>query len=91
MDGMSMCDWGSHESIEVTIPNDLSYTGKERKAVKKIDKCIAPIIRALELGGIKMRSSCCGHEKHDGKIHLQDGRILIIKGKASKQYWETLE
>lgn len=74
-----MCKWGTEEKVLVTIPADLSYTGKERKAIKGIDKCIAPIVRALENGGVKMRGSCCGHGKTDGHIHLQDGRILIIK------------
>lgn len=79
-----MCKWGTYEKVEVTIPAELSYTGEERKAVKKIDKCIAPIVRALEQAGIKMSASCCGHGKVDGRIDLQDGRILIIKQDGDK-------
>jgi hypothetical protein len=63
----------------VTIPSDLSYTGKERRTYKAIDSCIASIVKALEKGGVKMRASCCGHFKTDGRIDLEDGRILIIK------------
>lgn len=74
-----MCKWGTYEEVMVTIPADLSSTGKEKRKKVKIDRCIAPIVKALEQGGIKMRGSCCGHSKTDGDIHLQDGRILIIK------------
>jgi len=77
-----LCKWGTNEEVEVTIPADLSYTGKARKTIVKIDKCIAPIVRALEVSGVKMRGSCCGHGKGDGGISLQDGRVLIIKKKG---------
>jgi len=65
--------------VFVTIPADLSHTGKERLAMKRIDACIAPIVLALEMSGIHMRGSCCGHGKEDGGIVLQDGRVLVIK------------
>lgn len=74
-----MCKWGTSEDVEVTIQASLSHTGKTRKAVKPIDKCIAPIIRALENAGIHMTASCCGHGKNEGRIDLADGRILTIK------------
>jgi len=83
-----MCKWGIYEEVKVTIPADLSHTEKEFIKDVKIDKCIAPIIRALEQGGIKMRGSCCGHGKYDGNIHLQDGRILIIKLNGDKYLTE---
>ena len=79
-----MCKWGTCETVEVTIPADLSHNGKPFKKKAKIDKCIAPIVRALEQGGIKMRASCCGHGKTHGEIMLQDGRNLIIKGTKQK-------
>ncbi|MCK4760213.1 MAG: hypothetical protein KAT69_09185 [Candidatus Aminicenantes bacterium] len=44
----------------------------------KIDKCIAPIVEALQKGGIDMRGSCCGHGKGPGRIDLQDGRTIQI-------------
>lgn len=74
-----MCEWGIYEVVRVKIPADLSCIGKERWKYTKIDKCIAPLVRALQKGGIDMRGSCCGHSKVDGHIHLQDGRVLIIK------------
>lgn len=74
-----MCQIGEYELVNVKIPADLSHTGKILWKKKQIDGCIASIVRALQKGGIDMRGSCCGHGKMDGDIHLQDGRILIIK------------
>jgi len=65
--------------VNVKIPVDLSYSGRSHWKMAKIDACIAPIVKALQEGGIDMRASCCGHGKTDGRIDLQDGRILIIK------------
>ena len=76
-----MCEWGEYEKVWVKIPADLSSQGRIHMSLKKIDRCIAPIVNALQNGGIDMRSSYCGHGKTDGEIELQDGRILIIKEK----------
>jgi len=69
--------------VRVRIPADLSCTGKAKWKRARIDTCIAPIVRALQKAGIDMRGSCCGHGG-DGNIHLEDGRILIIRREASK-------
>jgi len=74
-----VCKVGEYELVNVKIPADLSHTGKSYWKKAQIDKCIAPIVKALQEGGIDMRGSCCGHGKRNGDIHLQDGRILIIK------------
>lgn len=73
-----MCGWGTDTLLEVTIPAHLSYTGQERKTVKGIDSCIAPIVAALNAAGCTTISSCCGHGKRPGQIALADGRELII-------------
>lgn len=73
-----MCEWGKCKSVKVKIPADLSHSGKAYWAKAHIDECIAPIVRALQNGGIDMRFSCCGHGKGNGEIILQDGRKLII-------------
>lgn len=78
-----MCDWGDTVNVEVTIPADLSHTSKARKAVKPIDRCIAPLVAALEKQGIVMRSSCCGHGKGVGVINLNDSRVCIVRGDYS--------
>ncbi len=74
-----MCKWGNTILVNVKIPVDLSYTGKAYWKKVDIDKCIAPIVRALQKGGIDMRGSCCGHSENNGFITLDDKRVLIIK------------
>jgi hypothetical protein len=73
-----MCKPNNNEIVRVKIPADLSHKKKAYYRNMPVDKCIAPIVRALQKGGIDMRFSCCGHGGADGEIHLQDGRILII-------------
>lgn len=46
---------------------------------KAIDFCIAPIVDALNKGGIATTGSCCGHGKSHGDILLADGRALVIR------------
>jgi hypothetical protein len=44
-------------------------------------------VNALQLGGLDMRGSCCGHGKTIGDIDLQDGRVLLIlDAETGKQY-----
>ena len=43
-----------------------------------IDFCIHDIVAALNASGIKTIASCCGHGKIDGRIDLEDGRILRV-------------
>ena len=85
-----MCKEGTYQKVKVKIPADLSSTNKVKWKYAKIDKCIAPIVKALQKGKVDMRGSCCGHNKTEGNIHLQDGRILIIKKNGDK-YLSTLE
>lgn len=42
------------------------------------DPCIAPIIRALNAGGVATIASCCGHQNRPGSIVLADGREMIM-------------
>ena len=76
-----MCKFGDDVLLRVPIPADLSYTGEFRWAEKGIDRCIAPIVKALNDAGIYTANCCCGHGKEDGIILLHDGRILVIKNK----------
>lgn len=73
-----MCDPRDTVSITVHIDGDLSCTGVEKWRECKIDRCIAPLVKALQEGGINMRGSCCGHGKGHGDIQLSDGRLLLI-------------
>ena len=76
-----MCEWGTTIPIEVTVPAEQSYTGKDRRAVRQIDACIAPIVDALNKLGLRTDVSCCGHGKVPGEIVLHDGRKLTITEK----------
>lgn len=78
-----MCKYDDVVMLYVPIPAYLSYTGAFRWDYKGIDRCIAPIIEALNAGGVYTANSCCGHGEEDGTIHLHDGRILVVKGDSS--------
>jgi len=73
-----MCKWGQSVKSEVTIPQHLSYTGKERLTVVDIDKCIYPIVKALNDGGVFTIASCCGHGQLPGSIILENNKELIL-------------
>lgn len=73
-----MCEPGDTVPVNVKIPADLSCTGKVHWRRAKIDRCIAPLVAALQRGGIDMRGSCCGHGEATGRIDLQDGRVLVM-------------
>lgn len=85
-----MCKRDHQTLVNVKIPADLSCDGKEKWKRAKIDTCIAPLIKALQEGGIDMRGSCCGHNKKHGWIELQDGRsLLILDRKYADYYWHS--
>lgn len=46
--------------------------------VRCIDWCIHQIVAALNAGGVPTVACCCGHGEHDGRIDLEDGRVLLI-------------
>jgi hypothetical protein len=77
-----MCNHGNEILLSVPVPADLSYTGEPRWAIKGVDRCIAPIVHALNIAGIYTAGCCCGHGKADGSIVLQDGRTLVIRSGA---------
>ncbi len=80
-----MCRHGDTVPVLVKIPADLSCTGNSRMKSVEIDRCIAPIVIALQAQDIDMRGSCCGHGKADGLIELQDGRQLVVKNVTGKR------
>ena len=73
-----MCQWGNTVQVEVTIVASHSHTGMQRRAVKEIDACLAPIVSALDRGGVLMFGSCCGHGERPPEVLLADGRRLVI-------------
>lgn len=69
------CDVGTYEH-QIPMP----INGRTRG----IDFCIADIVCALNASNITTVASCCGHGKMDGRIDLEDGRILIIKRRVDR-------
>jgi len=47
-----MCTWGDTVTMELAIPAYLSHTGKEYKKTVAIDRCIAPLVKALNDVGL---------------------------------------
>lgn len=71
------CPCHKVEEVWVEVPARLSHCNRDIIRPMLIDKCLAPIIIALNREGIKTDSSCCGHG-NIGEINLRDGRILLI-------------
>lgn len=80
-----MCKWGTTVEMEVTIPAHLSHTGEERKKVIGVDACIAPIVVALNAGGITTVASCCGHGHLPGNVILADDTWLTLLTREQAQ------
>lgn len=64
--------------------------------VRCIDWCIHHIIAALNAGGVKTLSCCCGHQEMPGQIYLEDGRMLLVmpsdvSDDALHLLWQALE
>jgi hypothetical protein len=81
---MRTCPCGIESLVHVHIDADLACEGIEKWKMVRIDKCVAPIVKALQKGGFNMRGSCCGHGKGPGRIDLSDGRILLIQNGGEK-------
>jgi hypothetical protein len=75
-----MCD---HNTATVMVSVRTSSDSDEWKLVP-IDSCLAPIIDALQKGGIVTSRCCCGHGKTDGFILLED-RLITITQKTDKK------
>ena len=82
-----MCKWGTSVPLEVTIPAHLSSTGVDKRKVVDVDACIAPLVKALNDGGITTIASCCGHGHLPPNIILADDRWIVI---LSRQEGERL-
>lgn len=73
-----MCEHGDTVALEVTVSADLAFEGVDTRKVKPIDRCIAPLVKALNDGGMTTVASCCGHGRMEGTVVLADGRDLRI-------------
>lgn len=73
-----MCEHGQTTIMRVRIDASLSHTGATYWKDVSIDRCIAPLVQALQNADINMLASCCGHGRTYGRIDLTDGRVLFI-------------
>lgn len=65
-----MCgNFGTYEDV-VAMP----LNGR----VVHIDRCIHAIVAGLNAAGLATVASCCGHGQTDGRIDLEDGRVLVV-------------
>jgi len=67
-----MCKRGNMVEMELPIAGDF------RQGIAKVDKCIAPIIKALNAGGVLTKGCCCGHGEIMGYIRLANGKYLGV-------------
>lgn len=69
-----MCDHSpNREAAMVIIERDSAGT-----PTVWCDPCIAPLVAALNAGGLPTLASCCGHGHRPGRVTLRDGRELMI-------------
>lgn len=73
-----MCERGKVILVDVIVPAHRSRTGKARRTFASIDQCLAPLVAALNRGGVFTVASYCGHGKRPGNIALADGRELVV-------------
>ncbi|RKY70962.1 MAG: hypothetical protein DRQ14_08075 [Candidatus Latescibacterota bacterium] len=64
------CEVGTYECA---VPMPL------RGRTRGIDLCVADIVSALNAATLTTVASCCGYGRMDGRIDLEDGRVLIVK------------
>jgi hypothetical protein len=70
-----MCDHSNREAAMVVL-----YRDETGKPTVWCDPCLAPLIKALNKGGIGTLASCCGHDEPGrlGSVILADDRVLHI-------------
>ena len=76
------CDYCDSPGGAKTYANQACLPIKGR--VRCIDWCIHQIVAALNAGGVETVACCCGHGQCDGRIDLEDGRVLIVKQAAAE-------
>lgn len=71
-----MCDHENREAAMVVLdPGTPERNGRDGVWC---DPCLAPLVKALNDGGLPTVASCCGHGGRPGFVSLADGRELFI-------------
>lgn len=60
------------------VPVNLAHPREDGVVSAGVDKCIAPLVQALNDAGVQTLSACCGHDHRPGYIGLEEGRVLTI-------------
>lgn len=68
-----MCDHRPPEPAMIVLARD-----EDKRPTVWCDPCLAPLVAALNTGGLRTVASCCGHGRRPGQIALADGRELFI-------------
>lgn len=82
-----MCKW--RDTVTIAVPDIRKSRAGERgreyvevnphtPVPADVDRCIALIVKALNVAGLITVQSCCGHGKQPGSIALVDGREVFI-------------
>lgn len=69
-----MCNHENRERTMTVVARD-----HEGTATIWCDPCIAPVIRALNNGGIETIASCCGHGENDGWVLRADNMLMLLR------------
>ena len=73
------CPCRSTIDVMCEIPAAYSHTGKRREKTCGIDKCLAPIVSALQAAGVGTVGCCCGHGRGTGEIIMENGTRLLVE------------
>ncbi len=79
---------GANETVLVALAEPTSV------GCAYVDRCIAPLVEALNAAGIRTLASCCGHGVTTAAIALADGRQLVILDdigtEEGREQWRTV-
>lgn len=82
-----MCEKG--DTVPMVLPRRPLSDPYGPHGTYDIDRCIAPLVAALNTAGLTTIACCCGHGDRYGSVILGDGRHLVIA--ANRAEWDELE
>ena len=77
-----MCKHGDTVVVPIWSSNQKRLVGRD------IDRCLVPLVRALNAGGFETDACCCGHGYVPPSVILSDDTWLVIltREEADKLY-----
>jgi len=67
-----MCKHGDTVVVPIWSSNQRKLIGRD------IDRCIVPLVKALNAGGLETAASCCGHGYVPPSVILVDDTWLVV-------------